>query len=131
MRATRDDGTPVAVKRFHRHNRDGEDYDADGEAALREFECLCELAGAEGHAPMPFALGTCTDKQGLTHHAIAMEYVEGFTVEQALASGVLSETPAPSTRPTPSSARRFTSSTPSTHTIAAWCTATSAPPTSF
>lgn len=90
MRATRDDGTPVAVKRFHRHNRDGEDYDADGEAALREFECLCELAGAEGHAPMPFALGTCTDKQGLTHHAIAMEYVEGFTVEQALASGVLS-----------------------------------------
>ena len=90
MRATRDDGTPVAVKRFHRHNRDGADYAADGEAALREFECLCDLAGADGHAPAPFALGICTDKQGLTHHAIAMEYVEGFTIEQALASGVLS-----------------------------------------
>lgn len=90
MRATRDDGAPVAIKRFHRHNRDGAEYDADGVAALREFECLCELSGAEGHAPAPFALGTCTDKQGLIHHAIAMEYVEGFTIEQALASGVLS-----------------------------------------
>ena len=90
MRATLPDGTLVAIKRFHRHPGNGEDLTADGTAAKREFDCLCTLDGANGHAPRAFALGTCTDKQGLVHHAIAMEYIEGMTVEQALGAGILS-----------------------------------------
>lgn len=90
MRGTTPEGAPIAIKRFHHHEGEPEAYAADGEAARREFDCLIALGGADGHAPRGYALGTCTDKQGLTHHAIAMEYVEGFTIEQALSSGVLS-----------------------------------------
>lgn len=90
MRGTTPEGAPIAIKRFHHHEGEPEAYVADGEAARREFDCLIALGGADGHAPRGYALGTCTDKQGLTHHAIAMEYVEGFTIEQALSSGVLS-----------------------------------------
>lgn len=91
LRATLDDGTLVAVKRFHRHIADGDAFAADGLSAQREFDCLCRLDGADGHAPRALALGTCTDKQGLAHHAIVMEYIEGLTVEAALASGVLAQ----------------------------------------
>lgn len=90
MRATMPNGMLVAIKRFHHHSGNAEGFAADGACAKREFDCLCALRGGHGYAPHVFALGTCTDKQGLPHHAIVMEYVGGMTVEQALGAGILS-----------------------------------------
>lgn len=128
MRGTTPEGAPIAIKRFHHHEGEPEAYAADGEAARREFDCLIALGGADGHAPRGYALGTCTDKQGLTHHAIAMEYVEGFTIEQALSSGVLSGNARQSDRTHDILRAVASSSTPSPRARARWCTATSAPP---
>lgn len=89
MRAVMDDGSIVAIKRFHNHEG-SPFFDADRQAAKREFGCLVELDGGCGHAPRAFALGTCTDKQGLAHHAIAMQYISGYTIDSALTSGVVS-----------------------------------------
>ena len=91
LRAVSPSGQVVAVKRYHGScESEPELFASDREAALREYECMLDMDGANGHAPVVYALGTCIDRFGMTHAAIAMEFVEGFTLEQALRSGVLS-----------------------------------------
>lgn len=84
-------GKPIAIKCFFgEKNSDPEKFEDDASVAKREYDRLLELNGANGHAPKPFGFGTVTDEYGMVHIAIAMEWVEGVTLEQALHSGMLS-----------------------------------------
>ncbi|MBQ3106696.1 MAG: protein kinase, partial [Eggerthellaceae bacterium] len=84
------DGTIVAVKRFHAvRGFDEDSYARQYEMARAEYRKLLDLDGASGHAPFAYALGACIDENGCEHAAIAMEYVDGYTLEYALQSGML------------------------------------------
>lgn len=88
-----EDGTVVAVKRFHATRELDEALFAQHQKVARaEYERMLELDGANGHAPLAYALGVCFDDRGCEHPAIAMEFVDGFTLEYALKAGLISGT---------------------------------------
>lgn len=88
-----EDGTVVAVKRFHATRElDEALYTQHQKVARTEYERMLELDGANGHAPLAYALGVCFDDRGCEHPAIAMEFVDGFTLEYALKAGLISGT---------------------------------------
>ena len=84
-------GQTIAVKRFHATRElDGPLFEQHLQAAADEFDRMVDLDGADGHAPRAFALGSCFDESGHEHPAIAMTYIEGFTLEYALRASLLS-----------------------------------------
>lgn len=86
-------GSVVAVKRFHATRElDEALFEQHQEVARAEYERMLELDGAEGHAPVAYALGVCFDDRSCEHPAIAMEFVDGFTLEYALKAGLISGT---------------------------------------
>lgn len=87
------DGATVAVKRFHAARELDEALFAQHQKVAREeYERMVELDGANDHAPKAYALGSCFDNHGCEHPAIAMEFVDGFTLEYALKAGLISGT---------------------------------------
>ena len=83
-------GQTIAIKRFHGAKELDEPlYRQHVTVAESEFDRMTELDGARGHAPLAYALGTCTDENGYEHPAIAMQFIEGFTLEYALKSGLI------------------------------------------
>ncbi len=83
-------GQTIAIKRFHGAKELDEPlYRQHVTVAESEFDRMAELDGARGHAPLAYALGTCTDENGYEHPAIAMQFIEGFTLEYALKSGLI------------------------------------------
>lgn len=88
-----EDGPVVAVKRFHATRELDEALFAQHQKVAREeYERMLELDGAGGHAPLAYAFGVCFDDRGCEHPAIAMEFVDGFTLEYALKAGLISGT---------------------------------------
>lgn len=84
------DGTAVAIKRFHSvRGFDQALFEQHCAMAQVEYQRLVELDGAGGYAPVAYALGSFFDENGCEHVAIAMEYIEGYTLEYALRAGFL------------------------------------------
>lgn len=54
-----------------------------------EAEALNALRGADGHAPKLLAVGRCRDEERQEYPAILMEYIDGYTLMEALNKNVL------------------------------------------
>ncbi|WP_232001620.1 serine/threonine-protein kinase [Slackia heliotrinireducens] len=79
----------VAIKVFHHTERDVAGFALDRRVADFEYTRLCQMNGAGGHAPAPLAIGTVGEGDADRRVAIAMEYIEGVNIEQAVEGGWL------------------------------------------